>query len=354
MERKNIIGIDTNFGYRTIELYEGNLCKLDRSVDVLVVSTFAGNYDPTPGTVVGGMWDELGLDVSAYRRDADFDLTSALGVWISRSLTGYPFSRLLCAEFLGTPLAITDVIENVFVSLSILEAKGGVVAKVALPALGTGSQGLDPRQIIKPLLCAAEAFFRRSIGAHSILLVDNNPNRVAELDLALDEVLGRAKVFLPLSKLLDSLRQDVKSKLLQAADLFLPTHLDLRDDWLRLLSADRIRSFELGVLSRRLIELLVAEMGASGKDSLSKQIDALQAAHVAPWIRGYMHVLRHVGNESAHEGSQEARLPPSVEPVDLGLCLACVNRLLEFWIDHRRPFARESVASKAVAPGGQA
>src|SRR5258708_22195740 len=177
MERKNIVGIDTKFGYRTIELYEGNLCKLDRSVDVLVLSALAGNYDPTPGTVVGGLLDEFGLDVSFYRRDADFDLTSALGIWISRALDGYPFSRLLCAEFLGTALAIPDVIDNVFVSLSILEAKGGAVANVALPVLGTGSQGLDPRQIIKPLLCAAEAFFRRSTGAHTILLVDNNLNR---------------------------------------------------------------------------------------------------------------------------------------------------------------------------------
>ena len=353
MERKNIVGIDTQFGYRTLELYEGNLCTLGSPVDVAVLSAFAGNYDPIPGTVVGAMWETLRLDASSCRRDAEFDLTSALGVWISRPLHGFPFSRLLCAEFLGTALAIPDVIDNVFVGLSILEAKGGAVAKVALPVLGAGSQGLDPRQIIKPLLCAAEAFFRRSAGARSILLVDNNPNRVAELDRALDEVLGRAKVFLPLSELLESLRQDVKNKLLQAADLFGPAHLDLRDDWLRLLSADRIRSFELGVLSRRLLELLVAEMGAPGKDPLNKQIDALQAAHVAPWIRGYMHVLRHVGNESAHEGSQEARLPPSVEPADLGLCLACVNRLLEFWINHRRSLPAGSVTSHAAAPGGK-
>ena len=351
MKRKNIVGIDTQFGYRTLELYEGNLCTLLSPVDVVVVSAFAGSYDPVPDTLVGAMWETLCLDVSSCRRDAEFDLTSALGVWISRPLQGYSFSRLLCAEFLGTALAIPDVIENVFVGLSILEAKGGTVAKVALPVLGAGSQGLDPRQIIRPLLCAAEAFFRRSTGSRSILLVDSNPNRVAELDRALDEVLSRAKVFLPLSELLESLRQDIRNKLLQADDLFGPAHLYLRDDWLRLLSADRIPSFEVGVLSRRLLELLVAEMGAPARDPLNKQIDALQAAHIAPWIRGYMHVLRHVGNESAHEGSQEARLPPSVEPVDLGLCLACVNRLVEFWMDHRRSLPTGPIASRAAAQG---
>jgi hypothetical protein len=351
MERKNIVGIDTQFGYRTLELYEGNLCTLGSPVDVVVVSAFAGNYDPVPGTLVGAMWEALRLDVSSCRKDAEFDLTSALGVWISRSLHGYSFSRLLCAEFFGTALAIPDVIENVFVGLSILETKGGTVAKVALPVIGAGSLRLDPKQVIRPLLRAAEAFFHRSIGSRSILLVDSNPNRVAELDQALDDVLSRAKIFLPLSELLESLRQDVRNKLLQADDLFGPAHSDLRDDWLRLLSTDRIRSFELGVLSRRLLELLVAEMGASAKDPLSKQIDALHTAHVAPWIRGYMHVLRHVGNECAHEGGQETRLPPSVEPVDLGLCLACVNRLVEFWIDHRRSLPAGSVASTAAAPG---
>jgi hypothetical protein len=354
MERKNIVGIDTGFGYRTLELYEGDLCALGSPVDVVVLSAFASNYDPIPGTVVGAMWERLQLDMYSCRRKAELDLTSALGVWISRPLHGYPFSRLLCAELLGTALPIPGVIDNVFVGLSILEAKGGAVAKVALPVLGAGSQGLDSRQVIKPLLVAAQKFFCRSPGAHSILLVDNNPDRVADLDRALDEVLGRAKVFLPLSELLESLCQDVRNKLLQAADLFGPAHLDLRDDWLRLLSADRIRSFELGVLSRRLLELLVADMGAPGKAPLNKQIDGLQTSHVAPWIRGYMHVLRHVGNESAHEGDQGARLPPSVEPVDLGLCLACINRLLEFWTDHRQSLTTGSVASTAATPSTKA
>lgn len=52
---KNRIGIETVFGYRTIELYLGNLADGEISVDLLVVSAFADDYTPTHGSVVGAL-----------------------------------------------------------------------------------------------------------------------------------------------------------------------------------------------------------------------------------------------------------------------------------------------------------
>lgn len=340
MERRNIVAIETQFGYRTLELFHGDVSRIEHPVDVIGFSAYAGDYAPLPGTVISALSSAYSLDVAKCRAEAAYDLTSALGVWISKPLTGCPFTRLLCVEISGTPIPVHESIENVFVGLSVLEAKGGSVGAIALPVLGAGSMNIDSREIVRPLLQAAKSFFHRSAGISRVLLVEQNSSRVDALDAAMDEVLGRARAFTPLSELLESLRKDIENKLLQHAGLFDDAHLSLRDEWLRALASGRTRSIELGILSRRLLELLVSRIEPSGSGPLFNRIDALQKSGVAPWIRGYMHVLRQLGNEAAHEASGQSNWrPQSPEPVDAGLCLSCVNRLLEFWLSHGKQLA---------------
>jgi hypothetical protein len=49
-----------------------------------------------------------------------------------------------------------------------------------------------------------------------------------------------------------------------------------------------------------------------------------------------MHVLRVLGNESAHERQIDVRHPPTVTDADLSVVLLCAKRIIEFWIEHRR------------------
>ena len=63
-----------------------------------------------------------------------------------------------------------------------------------------------------------------------------------------------------------------------------------------------LRSFEAGVLARRLIEHVVDDLirSAGGKPGtdLFKKIESLHNRNAAQWISSYMHVLRIFGNES--------------------------------------------------------
>ncbi|MGE4068630.1 MAG: DUF4145 domain-containing protein [Vicinamibacterales bacterium] len=78
--------------------------------------------------------------------------------------------------------------------------------------------------------------------------------------------------------------------------------------------------------------MLVTRLGGTKTGHLHQRIRNLEEqGHVAPWICGYMHVLRHLGNEAAHEQGLTPRVPPVVDQSDLGLCLLCVERLLRFW-----------------------
>jgi len=68
---------------------------------------------------------------------------------------------------------------------------------------------------------------------------------------------------------------------------------------------------------------------------LVKKIDDLGDRGIAPWIRGYMHTLRILGNESVHEKTSDGRIPAHLNQDDLALCLFCLQRVVEFWRDYR-------------------
>lgn len=335
MISRNVVGIETGRTYATIELYEGDVVDVDSDTDVLVASAFAGGYEPTLGTVFGALRTKLGCNVEALSWEPDFDFRVPLSVWVSRELPDMPFNRLVCAEFVGSELSVSEVIQNVFAALSLLEAKGIPVRKIALPVLGAGLQGLLPEEVMAPMLEEARRFAQRSLYLEKISFVEINPSTATVLSEGMDRVLGRIRVSLPKSQILAALRKDVESKMYQADSLFDSDSRSLRDDWLALLSREDVRSVELGVQARRLVELLVRRLGDCTTDHLNHRIRKLeQSGSVAPWICGYMNVLRHLGNESAHEPSPTPRRPPVVESEDLALSLFCVARLLDLAIRH--------------------
>ena len=339
MDPLNVLGVETPRGYRTFELFHGDLTTLQEPVDVLVVSAFAGSYVPTPGTLAGALSRRLGIDLVALSYRPELDLRTPLGTWVSCQLQHGPFKRIICAELIGSGLPVPEVLSNVFVSLSILEARGLVIRSVALPVLGAGAQGLAPKVVIEALLTEATNYLQRSTTTKCIKFVELNERLARDLAAAMDVVLGRVRTYLPQDALLRAVQTDIRHKLQQVKTLFDAGGDSLQASWLGLLQADRVPSVELGVQARRLVELMVSRMGAHSDAPLYKRIHALEGAGVAPWVCGYMHVLRHIGNESAHENPSASRRPPTVEARDLALCLFCVERLLDYWMHHHDPNA---------------
>ena len=82
---RNCIGFETRHGYRTFELYEGDLTEPGAAADLLVVSAFAGGYKPVPNTVFGALHEKWGLDLLKLGRT--LDVTKQLGFWLSEPLT---------------------------------------------------------------------------------------------------------------------------------------------------------------------------------------------------------------------------------------------------------------------------
>lgn len=330
MRRLNVIGLETRLGYRTVELIEGDITNLERRADVLVLSAFAGGYVPTPGSVMGSLWKRHRISLVELAQRPAIDLRESLCIWLSQVIPTGPASRLMCVELIGTGERLGELMDNVFACLLLAEAKGIPTGMVAMPLLGTGLQNIDPNEITGLLIPKAKKYLERSYGTSEIQFVEIEENKAALISDAMDKQLGRAKVTLPQEQLVGALRADVRHLLIQSQSLFSGSAIRLYNDWIRLLDEPMVRSADFGVAARKLVELLLSDLEVP-QQPLYKRIRALEErSTVAPWICGYMHVIRHLGNESAHEVTAGERRPSVVAPSDLTAGLFCVRRLLEF------------------------
>jgi O-acetyl-ADP-ribose deacetylase (regulator of RNase III) len=344
MEPLNLLEVETRWGFRAIELYHGDITRLDAAVDVVALSAFKDHYVPTPGTVIGALQSNCGLSVAALARNKEYDLREALGCWVARVPAADRFGRLLCVEIIDETLSahdltsrLHDIIQNLFVVVGVLEAKGVKVRSLALPVLGAGQQQIDPKPVIAALLDSAKGYLKQSPNLARVLFVEYNEQRARQLDAAMNAVLERVAV-LPKGHLVQGLRNDLAQSLDRAREIADDAGVQLLSDIRRLALSEQSRSFEIGIVARRLVEFIVNDIQPEKRRTadLLGRIERLADQHIADWIRSYMHVLRVFGNESAHEKNRETRRPSTVDGTDVTLCLFCVQRLLDFWLDFRR------------------
>jgi Domain of unknown function (DUF4145) len=329
----NGLTLETEKGLRMIELYEGDISTINFSVDLLVISAFRGSYGPTRGTVIASLAKNLAINVKNLRFESALDLAESLGIWFSKELRSGPFRRVLCVEMTGYGISVEELIENVFVGVAVMEAKGIVVRSMVLPVLGAGSQHIQAALILATLLPAAKEAIQRSSNLERISFVEINPERAAELDKAMNEILGRSNIRLPKGSLIQNLKADILAALAKNEHLVSQGHRNLIEEMRRILNFENARSFEIGILGRRLVEFVVDELLNKKKTSptLDSKIDELANLGVAGWIRSYMHVLRMLGNESAHEKDNSGKKPSFASEDDLVISLFCVLRVWNFW-----------------------
>jgi len=228
-------------------------------------------------------------------------------------------------------------IADLFAGLSVVEAKGITLATIVMPMPGTGRAREDPRTIVKPLLDCALSFLERSQKGQKIIFVERDPSRAKVLDETMNAVLTRSRVTLASGEVVDSARQEVVRSIDEAigiaGDNEKRTLLDLR----RIAATGETRAFEIGLMGRRLTELVTRDvLGNNGKYELWKAIDELAKCHVADWVRSYLHTLRAFGNESAHERERDKRTPTELDARDLTVALFCMQRVVAFWVAYRR------------------
>lgn len=213
----NEVALETPRGFRTIELYEGDLTQLGRPVDALVLSAFAGSYQPVPNSLIRSLHEVFGLDVKRLLSEAQLDFRTQLSVWVSRPLEDsnvvVPYGRIIGVEMRGGAAAIGEALDNVFAAVGLLEAKGVVIKTIAMPLLGTGSQRLDPSEVLRTLLPAVRRAMDRLEHLDRVYFVERDPSRAKAISDAIDSTLQRSSERLGTDDALDSVRRDLVSSL---------------------------------------------------------------------------------------------------------------------------------------------
>lgn len=179
---------------KTIRVYQGNLCRTRQAYDILACSAFKGDYWPEKGTLIGGLSAEKGISVEELAQKPELDLR-AMGCWLSREIPGN-FRRVACVELLTlrqmrdttvSEMALKSTFSTFKFLLEQASIRGLPVERVALPILGTGSQGIDLCYVVTPLIAQCAAALQTISGLKEIDFYEMNREKADYLA----ETMGR-------------------------------------------------------------------------------------------------------------------------------------------------------------------
>lgn len=153
--------------------------------DLLGLSCFMDNYDPTPGTIVEAL-DRRGIRVSESAAQKARDFREKWHTWVSNPLHGKPFGRLVCFEHQnwrvwksGAPVVRpSSVVGNVFRAVSEFALEGNQDNMPAsefgtfrLPLLSTGNQGAEKSEMLEAIIRQAYDSLRGGLPVRNLEVV---------------------------------------------------------------------------------------------------------------------------------------------------------------------------------------
>lgn len=339
----NIFEIDTPTGYKTVELHQGDLSNLDQEVDAIVVSAYIGGYSPTPGTLVGSLSQNCQISLKQLSRDPEIDLRGPLNVWISGELANQKFKRIICIEIVGLSTTEEDIekaVKNLFSLIALANAQDIKIETLAMPFIGTGRQGVQPKEILPRLMELSQRSLRNLHFLKKIIFYEIDSKKIKLLDKGFNTYLRRTK-FESKSYLVKDLKLSLKKEMIKSlinldsgnksSDSSLLVNVKILNEKF---SKNKIKPHEVAHVCRVLLEDIV--MDILGENKLKKdlvvKINELTQKNIASWVISYMHIIRTFGNLAVHSQAKTSVKPPAFDEKDFIIFLICLNRVLDFWV----------------------
>ncbi len=320
MKIVNIHEIITVWGYKSIELIQGDITQLNGELDCLVVSAFKNGFTPTPGSVLGALYNNHEILLTNLIEQAPINLRNPFNIWISEELENTNFKRIACIEIIGTNFEFETVFKSLTTLLLICETHNIKMNSIALPILGTGRQGLNPELIIPHLLENTHNALKHVKQLNKVLFVEMTEEKVQLLNDAINKFLKRddsPTTRLPQTDISKNIIEELIVNL-SKIKLNLPSNETI-DELIQCLRSDQTRIFETSILGRRLVEKIVLDIlnESSRKEDLKRSIDRLHSKQIATWIISYMHIIRTFGNFAAHDSNMLDKFPKKLSENDL-------------------------------------
>lgn len=183
--------VSTEYGEKRIELYCCDILDFNEKIDILTTSAYAGSYEPVPGTLFEALYN-IGISVRNLALKPKFDLRDTCHIWLSESFDNpkASFSRIGCVEMRGysygfvnenTEQRMINSIRTYFALLNLASVYGVKMETVALPLLGTGSQGIRSDLILVPLINECISFLKTNENVKRICFIERNPSKAAQI-----------------------------------------------------------------------------------------------------------------------------------------------------------------------------
>jgi hypothetical protein len=325
----NSIDIDTKSGYRSFELHQGDITQLGFPVGGIVISAFSGDYTPELGTILGA-FQEKGISIKHLFENHKFEYRNPFGVWVAENKSiEIDFGFLFCLEINGTEFTIKEALRNLFTVLTIAELKGLEIKSLAIPLLGTGSQGYAPDEIVEDLIHLSLDFLKYSRHLEKIIYVAFDDAKATYLHSEMNRILGRNKVILPKGEQIEKLKSGIKSEIEKIRNLGVDdeSFRNILDAFKR----DDSSAYEFGSTSRKVLEFVIDSLIKPELNiSLFKKIAILNQSKIAKWYIQYFHLVREFGNLNVHHQS-DFQVPAEMELADVEMGLSALLRILSFF-----------------------
>ena len=357
MESNNTFSFETNYGLKSINLVLSDITKLKIPINVLIVSAFKGNYHPIKGTIIGSLLDD-GINVENLANTPEYDLRNSKGVWLSQKTDNEHIQRIACTEILyyngqkdtDTPdINLKKQISSIFSLLAACVYDGIKIETIAMSVLGTGAQKFSPNVVIPILIEECKKAMETINGINTIYICTNTKNVLNELSTAMNHYLGRTPMELASIKfdeytqpMLDPIIKDLKmivSRRLSKKNPKPTKNILVISEFIDILeNSDKHRGFELTILARRVLEVMVFDLTDDSSEENSNRISDLNGNldkiakkyKMAKWIKSYLHLIRILGNSTAHVGKSE-EIPESPDSHDLIVLIHCLAIIIPYW-----------------------
>lgn len=339
----NIISVQTSSGTKTIEIYKGDLANFKLQTDLLAFSSFINDYYPLDGTLIGALERKFDINIGLLAINTPFDFRKSLNCWVSEEIQDTYFKRLLCLEGINNEIMMNgnadELFQNIFATLSLLNFKNIPSSSITLPMLGTGSQGVKFKHVVKSFMEIAVDALKKNTFLDTINFVEINESHACKINNTIDDILDRdkeKKKEIIDAKLFD-LYNDILQKLLRikTSNTAYQNNNSINNLISKIL-LKKVKFYEIGILARKVMELLLRDMtGKSSVTSLYEQILHLKTnKNVATWMTSYFHILKNLSNYAAHEVEPRV-IPNAINEEDRIIFSHLFNRFLDFYLEFK-------------------
>lgn len=337
----NIISVPTAYGIKTIEIHNDDITKFCFNIDLLVLSAYHNKYFPAPNTVIKSLFENTGIVLEELALAPKLDMRSSLNCWVSEELGIHSIKQVLCIEGIKTSIkesgSSEDALSNLFGAISLLRHKKLNVRNIALPLLGTGFQNNSMESVLPVLIEKAIDSLSVNPSLNTIYFIELNKEKASLIDESLNNYLNRSPDKLELvieDPIVKGVLDIVLGKLMQIKNNYSFYRNKSLRNLINKINNKNFRFFELGILCRKILELLLADISDLKSDkyvTIFEYINDIKSKNVADWMITYLHTLRVFGNSVAHDGESN-EIPDHMEKTDLIVFVYAFDRFLDLYI----------------------